>query len=332
MYYELLKNELDIYEKNTLQYAYLSITNYCNANCVFCDVHENLQKNPQKKLFPLFDDMKIMGVKFVHFMGGGEPTTNELFWKYCEYLTDIGIKILITTNGFSLLDNGIESYTKYNIDTIFISIDSHISSCHDALRRKMGLWEKATTNIKEIKKINPNINIVINHVISKANILAFDDMINLKKAIPFDYINIIRMKDYRSLEISDLEWAAFVEKYSRFTNDMPYQKAVILSPMINKNNVPCFFPSYSVYIDCPTGNVFPCDCTVHRKDENYCLGNIYEKSLQVIWKDKKIKDIRNKLRKQDCLCINKCDATNKYMNKKIIDFLGAMYEKDNSNS
>ena len=40
--YELLKNELDIYEKNTLQYAYLSITNYCNANCVFCDVHENL--------------------------------------------------------------------------------------------------------------------------------------------------------------------------------------------------------------------------------------------------------------------------------------------------
>ena len=72
---------------------------------------------------------------------------------------------------------------------------------------------------------------------------------------------------------------------------MPYQKAVILSPMINKNNVPCFFPSYSVYIDCPTGNVFPCDCTVHRKDENYCLGNIYEKSLQVIWKDKKIKDI-----------------------------------------
>lgn len=102
--------------------------------------------------------------------------------------------------------------------------------------------------------------------------------------------------------------------------------------MINKNNVPCFFPSYSVYIDCPTGNVFPCDCTVHRKDENYCLGNIYEKSLQVIWKDKKIKDIRNKLKKQDCLCINKCDATNKYMNKKIIDFLGAMYEKDNSNS
>ena len=52
----------------------------------------------------------------------------------------------------------------------------------------------------------------------------------------------------------------------------------------------------------------------------------------MIWKDKKIKDIRNKLKKQDCLCINKCDATNKYMNKKIIDFLGAMYEKDNSNS
>jgi len=47
-------------------YAFLSISNICNANCIFCDVHENKCIKTSVNVYSILDQMKEIGIKFIH--------------------------------------------------------------------------------------------------------------------------------------------------------------------------------------------------------------------------------------------------------------------------
>ena len=75
MYLKLIeetpKEIFSYYEKPF--YVYLSLSNICNANCVFCDVRTNKEKKCNIDIFKLIDELSILGTKYIHFTGGGEP-------------------------------------------------------------------------------------------------------------------------------------------------------------------------------------------------------------------------------------------------------------------
>ena len=213
MYLELIDEELkDIYTNyNKPFYVYISLTNYCNANCVFCDVRQNECKKNNTDVKKLIDELAELGVKYIHFTGGGEPFVNDDIFEYLEYCTKKNIKINVITNGLNLNEDKIKMLSKFNMCNIFFSIDSHNKKIHNELRRTEKLWEKATDNINLIKKYMPNVKIILNHVLNRKNIDDFDKFINMKKNVNFDYINPIIIKDCEFLFPTEVQ----IENYNK---------------------------------------------------------------------------------------------------------------------
>lgn len=104
MYLKLIKEKpldlLKCYEKP--YYVYLSLSNLCNANCVFCDVNTNKEKKCGIDIISLIDELSDLGTKYIHFTGGGEPFINDDIFKYLEYCTKKGILINLISNGLNL--------------------------------------------------------------------------------------------------------------------------------------------------------------------------------------------------------------------------------------
>ena len=63
MYLKLIeenpKEILSYYEKPF--YVYVSLSNMCNANCVFCDVRTNEEKKCSIDVFKLIDELSVLG-------------------------------------------------------------------------------------------------------------------------------------------------------------------------------------------------------------------------------------------------------------------------------
>lgn len=326
MYLKLLdeKPEELLLHQDKPFYVYLSLTNICNANCIFCDVRSNEKKKCSIDVIKLIDELSDLGTQYIHFTGGGEPFINDEIFTYLEYATEKGLKINIISNGWNLDEKRIKKLSNYNIKSFFFSIDSHIPEVHDSIRRVDGLWNKVTTNINLIKQYIPNVKIVLNHVLNKLNVDNFSDFINLKKQFNFDFINPIIIKDCDELFFTKEQ----IEKYNKNLNyyyDLATELGIqFLSESIDYFNsnvskygdrysntdLKCIYPSFCSFIDAPTGFVYPCDCSIHRDKKIYKIGDLTNQSFSSIWNGTSRNLLKNSLLNSELNCKTKCDQAN----------------------
>lgn len=309
-------DELFKWKKELPSYVYISLTNSCNANCVFCDVHENKLKTNKLNIYKLIDEIADMGAKYIHFMGGGEPFTDPLIEDYIKYISQKGLYVACTTNGLLLSADRIQRLKDCNLSHMFISIDGAKKEIHDKLRRVDGIFENAVNAINRLKEMNKDIVIVINHVINKRNIDSIDEMIMLKETVKFDYLNLLLVKDCPELEVSDEQREKYLQNIDKYRMMAKKIGVKFFEEDINVfqsrcvgQDISCYFPYYATYVDCPTGKVYPCDCTIHRS-EDYCYGNLFENSFTELWNGEKLKDLRSKLINEKMLCKTFCDSVN----------------------
>lgn len=333
MYNKILPeiNEIGKY-KGKLFYAYLALNNICNANCIFCNVHEEVHKSSIIDVFGLIFEMKKLGTEYVHFMGGGEPFVDPNIFDYIREVSDLGMKVAVTTNGYALDKEKIDFLSTQNISHMIFSVDGHCSEIHDGIRRVKGLWDKVTENIKYIKRMMPDTKIIINHVLNNRNIMFLDKMIQLKRIVPYDYLNILLVKDCDMLyftkeqvdvynqhmndyiQLAKAENVEFLYDKIDFFSEGPveYSKGLYLS-----NDYSCVFPYFSAYVDCTTGYLYPCDCTVHRDPKFYICGDLKKDKLSEIWTSHKMAELRHMLCNDPVMCKENCDYANRYFNSEI---------------
>ena len=331
MYIKLLdesKKELEkLYDKPF--YVYLSLSNICNANCIFCDVRQNKLKKCSIDVYKLIDDLKDLGTKYIQFTGGGEPFINDDIFDYIEYCTQKNIKIIFISNGLNLNEEKIKRLSKYNIHSVIFSLDSNNPLIHDKIRRVNGIWNKVTENINLLKKYIPNVNIVLNHVLNKENIDYFEDFMKLKEKYNFDYINPLVVKDCDEVfptEEQIKKYSKNVKKYYKLAEDLKIQ---FLSDDIDffKQNVStlgdreknidlkCVYPSFCAFVDAPSGFVYPCDCSIHRDRKLYKIGDLHQESFKEIWNGDGRKNLKEMLLNSELNCKLKCDEANCLFNR-----------------
>ena len=114
--------DLESYDKPF--YVYLSLSNICNANCVFCDVRQNKLKKCDIDVYKLIDELKELNTKYIQFTGGGEPFVNDDIFKYIEYCTKKGIKVNFISNGLNLNEEKIKRLSTYNIHSVLFSLEA----------------------------------------------------------------------------------------------------------------------------------------------------------------------------------------------------------------
>lgn len=334
MYLSLLNENIsNVKEKyfNKPFFVFLSLTNICNANCVFCDVRSNKNLLCSIDVYKLIDELSLMGTKYIHFTGGGEPFTDKNIINYMEYASNKDINIIFITNGY-LLNQYVDKFININIKAVFVSLDSCYPEIHNNLRRTNNLFEHAIEGINKLKKIKPEVKININHVLNSKNIDSFDNFIALKEKVNFDFLNPIVIKDCENLTPTKEQISNFNAKEQKFesllnkynvkllcnTLDIFKEEININGERKQNENLRCFFANFSAFIDCPTGKVYPCDCSIHCDRNLYCLGSLHNLSFKDIWEGKIRLNLIEKLNHGDMSCKTKCDEANCIFNRTFL--------------
>src|SRR4249920_3211928 len=79
----------------------------CNCRCVMCDIwkgNHNLKQLKEADIRGLLDALKKYQTKQV-VMSGGEALLNPDFFRFCELLKQLGIKISLLSTGLTIKKN-----------------------------------------------------------------------------------------------------------------------------------------------------------------------------------------------------------------------------------
>jgi len=319
--------------QGNLSYFYVSLSNICNARCIYCDVHSApAEKHPwtQERLRDIFGQAKALGCKTMHFLGGGEPLVAPSIRHALRICQELNLRVVLTTNGSHLEKRLDQELADVHLEAVLVSLDSHLPESHDATRQFRGLWQRAITGMKRLKAQKPQTHLIVNHVVTCANTDQIRDFAAFAADLGVDAINLIPVKDCGSLNPTPQQKATLLAtldqmQSSSFGPRLLFNRVDALiwqghaGEMGTEKIYRCVFPEHALYLDCPTGDVFPCDCTVHREPTStFVLGNVFSQSLQDIWTGHAIEKLRATLRSPcDPGCKRDCDWNNMRTN----DFL-----------
>lgn len=126
----LIQIEAKLLESRTKKSSFLNtrlhlhLTNKCNLNCPHCYMKSG--KALEDELTT--EEIKILCDKFHEYGGtnvsltGGEPTIHPDFYEIAKYISDIGMKVSIFSNGFMWDEDEVKKLSGINIEGIQIRL------------------------------------------------------------------------------------------------------------------------------------------------------------------------------------------------------------------
>lgn len=181
-------------EKNILTDSYgrkhnylrISLTEKCNLRCTYCMPKNGVLLTPKDQLMNADEVYEIAktfvdnGVDKIR-LTGGEPLVRKDFLSILEKLSTLNIDLSITTNAI-LVDRYIDSFKKYGLKKINISLDSLSQEKFKYITRRDQIkktYENMCLLIKE--GFNVKVNTVLMKGVNDDEII---DFINLTKELP----------------------------------------------------------------------------------------------------------------------------------------------------
>lgn len=295
------------YQLNTI---YVSISDICNLDCVYCFNKEKRKdriSNKEKSeisidsITSILHEYKEIGGTGVVFTGG-EPTLNKRLIELCKEAKLIGLKTNVITNGTLLYKMDLEALCKY-ADTISISFDSVIneelkylwnSNVNDNSEKIMEALKKIDNYAKE-----KSINIQIMPIVTKANIenqwLLFQKITEVLQNSNISW----RVTKYEKinqdiddeLDIDENEYIRSLSRNMKKAYHIENEDSAKIhqidyfahthSGLLRPHSKPRFLrcrPSFFISFN---GDVYPCQ---HCENQDYKLGNIKTDHLVDMYK------------------------------------------------
>jgi MoaA/NifB/PqqE/SkfB family radical SAM enzyme len=130
-------------------FCQIAVTNACNARCRFCSFPQvpaakRVMADPAGLLSGLASARRA-GVRFLSITGG-EPLLYPELPAFLLRARELGIKVVLCTNGSLLTPLRIGEFRELGLDTLIISLDADSPSRHDDNRGMPGL----TAHIREM--------------------------------------------------------------------------------------------------------------------------------------------------------------------------------------
>ena len=298
----------------------LEITKVCNLRCPMCtqsldnwkgkeevkDLHLNLDKF--KTIL-----RKIPSVKFINFIGTGEPLVNPYFFDILKYTTANHIKVTFTTNATLLNWDKVNGLKDKKIKIVYISIDTTDPKKYEKIR--VGAkYEKVIENLKLISD-ESKIPIHIQSIITKDNFEDLPKIVELAKevgAIQFTYFHPI-FYSQGTEENRVFAHARTLEILSKVEEKCHKNNIRLLSRPLTPTFKHCSYPYQTPYIAI-NGDVYACcfmktlreetsECffghCVNVPVDQYKMGNIFENNFEQVWFGESYKLLRKIVKKTE---------------------------------
>ena len=265
-------------------------TTMCNHRCIHCsymDRNENRISLSLEIMEKLVDSLINMNVKSVYFSGGGEPTVYPNLYKYIKKLSNANVDVALLTNGSLMIETGIidccdcfkyiaisvPSANKNNFEYITGSDNfDKVLSCPQLIKTRYG--EKAPI---------VGARVVITSIIYRE----IPDIIKALFDKSFDYVNFKVVRDYedRGLGLKDTEITGLremIESLKPIDSDFTNLETIFNYRNIEFTNSKCFINEAGLIANINSdGKVYP--NIVEIGDEQFCIGNLYNESLEQMW-------------------------------------------------
>jgi MoaA/NifB/PqqE/SkfB family radical SAM enzyme len=269
------------------------------------------------ELDSLFEDLRAFGSRMVQFTGG-EPFLRKDLIDILRNAKNKGLETVIVTNGTLINEDNVLGLAN-NIDLVYVSLDAPSESQHEHIRGVSGIFNKITKSVKlltDILKENSlRTQVILCPTITPAGIHRPQEMVDLAKRLgargiiynpssSVHYGNTIlkgeHIKDdnyrevYSKMVDEILQLAADPKNIIRSN---PFYLAASKEFILGREKYykfSCFGGGYNGALIGFDGSVFPC-CAW-----NMPLGNVKEEAFSKIWKSKRAKEARAKIKKREC--------------------------------
>jgi len=306
------------------------ITNKCNLKCSMCGIWGHHHATEKRKELSTDEWKRVihsaasLGTSLIS-ISGGEPLLRPDLFHLIEYAKNKGIMVHICSNGTTLNPDNINRLRDSGVNSISISLDSHIPEIHDSLRGD-GTFEKAVQGIRMIHERAPSIKIGINYLINTKNFRNMHKMVAFAEELHVYQIKFApihtnlqhkrrRLEDFGDLIFKESDLEELELELEKLLQALARSKLLSNSTEFSTSistfyRHPLMFCCYAGYISCaidPFGMVTPC-CDI--------AGNlsIRDKPLDEIWKSEEFHNLRRLVHR----CNQQCwDTTNTELSLRL---------------
>ncbi|MFX0092338.1 MAG: radical SAM protein [Candidatus Hodarchaeota archaeon] len=167
-----------------LETLYIPVTIFCNLNCVHCNIWKTRlpsEVSLEKRCEFISYIGKVSPDTQVALTGGEPFTRPDILYKLLSTSKRTSLPTLVTTNGTLVTRELAEKAVREGLQTIFISLDSHLPEIHDRIKGVPGTFDKAVQAIKHFQKVkkdlNTNLKIGINAILGSWNMESLDKLV-----------------------------------------------------------------------------------------------------------------------------------------------------------
>lgn len=306
----------------------ISPSGACNHRCVFCAVdYLNYQPYFLKKDILLRDirQMSEKGLKSVICSGEGEPLLNKDLPDIVNAIKSYGVDVAMSSNGV-LFRRDIAKECLASFTWIRFSVASMERKSYQKLQRGAdGDLERLKENladavaIKREKSLKTTLGVQC--LLLPENMLQLPQMARELREIGVDYLTIKPYSQHlHSKNRIDVDYQSILDlkdevcDYATETFSVYFRSATMKRIHEKKEYEECHALPFMTHID-SRGNVWP--CVAHIGVNDFCYGNIYDRTFQEIWEGEQRTRVIQKLASLDInqICRDACrlDHMNQYL-------------------
>lgn len=302
-------NIKEVKTKPGLTKVFFEVTKKCNMHCRHCYNESGMDTDNQNQLTleevkSLIDEAHELGV-WQFDLTGGELFLRKDIYQILEYLDQRAMAVNLFTNLTLLNREKIEQLKNYNIKRIVTSLDGFTDELHDSFRGLNGSRKKITENIKLLKE--NNFSVLVNVVIGDHNIHEIDDLVNyLKFDLQVSYTPDILVPLGRGNDLGDQDKYVPIVGYLKYLQSTEERCSV--------ENMTDFEPIHQTFCGIAEKFIFItndgygalCPSLTYRENQDFCFGNLRERSLPDIWNE-----LIRRYGKINCNKLDECEANDK---------------------
>ncbi|MEM4243423.1 MAG: radical SAM protein [Candidatus Bathyarchaeia archaeon] len=188
-----------------------NFTRKCNLKCAHCYINATTQEladelttEESKRLIDQICEVS----RPLLILSGGEPLLRPDVYEIIRYGASKGLKMGLGSNGSLIDDAAARRLKEAGIETVSISLDSHIPAQHDEFRGVAGSWEKAVGAIKALRE--NGVLVQVNTTVTQQNYDQIDDIMALAESLGVENFHLFFLVPTgRGAKIADISPAKY---------------------------------------------------------------------------------------------------------------------------
>ncbi len=224
-------------QKNQPRLVAWEVTRSCNLNCVHCRAAS--EKGPYsgeldtEKSMEVLDQIALMG-KPIIILSGGEPLHRKDIFDLARHGTQLGLRMVMATNGTLLTPGITEEINSSGIKRISISLDGADAESHDRFRKVSGAFKGALDGIDLLK--DAGIEFQINTTVTRHNLHQIEEILEMTVGLGavahhiFLLVPTGRARDMKDQEIDSQEYEKLLHWFYNMREEVPLHLKATCAP------------------------------------------------------------------------------------------------------